>query len=569
MTSSFPAPNRVPSFGFDDDTALAAALDALLDPTPDLLALGEPTHGEPALPTMRNRLFALLAERGFGSIALETDAVAALEVDAYVRGGTGTLDAVMASGFTHGFGELPANRELVAWMRAHNDTLPPARRLAFHGVDAPTEADLIPSPRPYLTHLHRYLFDHLDPAELPRDAATREQGGLDRLLGDDDRWSDRAALYDAAVSIGGSPEARALRVLTDDLMTALHTGAPRLVAATSPEDWHAAAVHGRSALGLLRIHAHAADPGRGPGERLSRLLGIRSALMAEHLHAVRARERHRGPTFVFAQNAHLLRHPARWAIPGMDVEWSGAGAIVAAVGVERCTVVAGSLGASSVNGLPAPAPSTFEGALERVAGGSALLPTSQVPRDGLHTRTDASGDRGYAPLSAENLDHADAVLHVATSPGAPLTTTAPPTDADLAARILRDLPGITHLRVGEDHEAAAHSMGDWFFSVDGARMPFATIVVHDTPGFDERSALHRPGVFRLNIGVGREEFEALFGTPPAELEQCRPDVSVLDRIVPHPAYGRQGWVAVLNPTDATLPEIDRLLALAHGRRSPQ
>lgn len=562
MTSSFLAPNGAPSFGFDDDAVLAAALDTVLGTGPELLGLGEPTHGEPALPALRNRLFGLLAERGFASIALETDAVAALAVDAFVRGGHGTLDAVLATGFSHGFGDQPANRELVAWMRARNDTLPPARRLAFHGVDGPMDAHISPSPRRYLAHLHGYLLGHLGPAALPRDHTE-----LDRLLGDDGRWTDPAALYDAAASVGGSPQARALRVLADDLVTTLHAAAPRLIAAAPVEDWHAAAVHGRAALGMLRYHAAAADP-RPAGERVSRMLGIRDELMAQNLHAVRGRERHRGATLVFAQNAHLLRHPARWEIPGMDVEWSGAGSIVAAIGAERYTVVAGSLGASAAIGLAAPAPTTFEGALERIAGGSALVATTRITGAGLHTRTDTTADRGYAALSAENLDHADAVLHVATSPGAPRTTAAPPTDVDLAARILRDLPGVTHLRVGEDHEAASHSLGDWFFFAgDEARMPFATIVVHDTPGFDEASDLDRPEVFRLNIGVGRDEFERLVGFPPAGLARRRSDVDVaaLDQVVPHPTYGRQGWVAILNPSDRSLPEVDRLLGHAHRR----
>ena len=42
-------------------------------------------------------------------------------------------------------------------------------------------------------------------------------------------------------------------------------------------------------------------------------------------------------------------------------------------------------------------------------------------------------------------------------------------------------------------------------------MPFATIVTKDYTGFDTASDLNRPGVFRLNVGVGRDTFRALFG----------------------------------------------------------
>ncbi|WP_288404675.1 erythromycin esterase family protein, partial [uncultured Deinococcus sp.] len=102
------------------EAALAAFLRALPAP-PRLLGLGEPTHGVPAFPGWRNRMLqALVEEHGFRSIAIESDAVAALRVNAYVTAGEGTLDEVMASGFSHGFGALPANRALVGWLRAFN-----------------------------------------------------------------------------------------------------------------------------------------------------------------------------------------------------------------------------------------------------------------------------------------------------------------------------------------------------------------------------------------------------------------------------------------------------------------
>src|SRR5690242_17283331 len=62
-----------------------------LTPSTDLLAFGEPTHLEPAFGRVRNELFGQLAEQGFGSIALETDRVAALAVNDFVQEGTGNL----------------------------------------------------------------------------------------------------------------------------------------------------------------------------------------------------------------------------------------------------------------------------------------------------------------------------------------------------------------------------------------------------------------------------------------------------------------------------------------------
>jgi hypothetical protein len=111
-----------------------------------------------------------------------------------------------------------------------------------------------PSPRRYLKHLHGYLVEHLGPDSFPH---SRED--LEHPLGDDQRWSDPAAVMDAEKSIGASSEAAALRVIADDLSTALYAHAPRLVAASSIADWHRAEVHGSATLGLLRYHAQAAE----------------------------------------------------------------------------------------------------------------------------------------------------------------------------------------------------------------------------------------------------------------------------------------------------------------------
>ena len=58
--------------------------------------------------------------------------------------------------------------------------------------------------------------------------------------------------------------------------------------------------------------------------------------------------------------------------------------------------------------------------------------------------------------------------------------------------------------------------GDTFFftaaqrDIDPTRrQPFATIVTKDYQNFDESSQLDRPNVFRLNIGVSRDTFQAL------------------------------------------------------------
>jgi erythromycin esterase-like protein len=573
--ASVPTPFAGWSFDVDDrrlDAVVRSFLEGL-DVPPQLLALGEPTHGEPAFPRLRNQIFEVLVDHGFQSIAIESDRVAALEVDAFVRGEGGTLNAAMDGGFSHGFGQLDANRELVAWMRGYNDSRPAAERLAFYGFDAPLEMSGAPSPRRYLRHLHGYLAEHLGQGSFPRG-----HEDLEHLLGDDHRWSDPAAVMDAGRSIGASSEAATLRVIADDLLTALYAHAPRLVAASSIADWRRAEVHGKAALGLLRYHAQAAEA-VSQAERTSRLLGVRDALMAQNLLDIRMGEQHRGATLVFGHNRHVQRHPSTWRLASMDLEWSSAGSIVASLVGDGYTVIVGSLGMSAALGIPAPAEDTFEGVLQKATRGWALFDTTLlgavISRDAgePHTRTDVTAEQGHFPLDAATLEHCDAVLHVACAPAghqhAPEAepTATEPTAFDLAERILA-LPDVTHVVAEEGSGAPRTSWGDRFFFVGpDRRRPFATIVEHDTPGFDEDSRLDRSGIFRLNIEMGREEFQRQFGYPPAEFSRRRQgiDFTRLDEILPHPAYGAHGWACILNPSLQRLPDIDRLLAHAHRR----
>ena len=99
------------------------------------------------------------------------------------------------------------------------------------------------------------------------------------------------------------------------------------------------------------------------------------------------------------------------------------------------------------------------------------------------------------------------------------------------------------------------------------RLPFTTIVRSDYPGWDTASDLDRPGVWRLNIAVGRAVFTDLLGYPPAAAADHRSDVdhTAADRILPHPLYAVQGWVAVLNPGPATAARILPLVEGAYAR----
>ena len=110
------------------------------------------------------------------------------------------------------------------------------------------------------------------------------------------------------------------------------------------------------------------------------------------------------------------------------------------------------------------------------------------------------------------------------------------------------------------------ALGAAFFSLDPEHhFPnFATIVTTDEHDEGAPSNLARGGVFRLNIGVGRETFERLVGSLDL------PDHEAFDRFIPHPVYAKQLWISILNPSDATFRDaVLPLLAEAHDRLAAQ
>ena len=119
------------------------------------------------------------------------------------------------------------------------------------------------------------------------------------------------------------------------------------------------------------------------------------------------------------------------------------------------------------------------------------------------------------------------------------------------------------------------SWGDTFFFYDpnhslppGSSFPFATIVTKDYGDFDCASNLNRPGVFRLNVGIGRETYRSLFGSQTClsdagDAGEGDHDFTALNKIKPHPVYGKMFWVCVLNPSAATFQTVKPLLGEAY------
>ena len=112
--------------------------------------------------------------------------------------------------------------------------------------------------------------------------------------------------------------------------------------------------------------------------------------------------------------------------------------------------------------------------------------------------------------------------------------------------------------------------GNWFFFFDPDHLfPFATLVTNDL--YDQASDLDRPGIYRLNVGVGRETWIERFGAPTKRQQgehglgsgtDVEYDFAALDVVMPHPVYGRQHWLCVLNPSEATFDALKPALTEA-------
>ncbi|HEY8475097.1 MAG TPA: erythromycin esterase family protein [Natronosporangium sp.] len=379
-----------------------AAVWKLLPNQPRLLALGEPTHGEADLLDLRNELFQYLVEQaGYRTIAIESDCLMGLVVDGYVTTGAGELDEVMVRGLSHGFGDAAGNRELVRWLRSYNQGRPAAEQVHFAGFDGPLEITGAASPRQALTGLYGYLAARVDPELLPCDPET-----LDRLIGADDRWPNPAAMMDPGASVGRTPDAARLRLIADDLVALLDTELPRLAATSAPAELELARLHGRTAIGLLRYHRRMAD--RSPG-RMASLLAQRAAMMAENLLALADR----GPTLVFAHNAHLQRTKSSLRMGEHRPEWWSAGAIVSNRLGDRYAFLATAIGTIRHRGVDTPPPDTVEGLMYGLPADRSMVDAGRLAaRCGDSVAARESPWFGYAGLDPAHLAGIDGLLFI-------------------------------------------------------------------------------------------------------------------------------------------------------------
>ena len=112
----------------------------------------------------------------------------------------------------------------------------------------------------------------------------------------------------------------------------------------------------------------------------------------------------------------------------------------------------------------------------------------------------------------------------------------------------------------ENVETTVNMGYTFFFYRDDHMHAFATIASTGNE-YEKISNLGRPGVYRLNIGVSRDTFQAMFGK--GKIDVSAYDFTVLDTIMPHPDYSSQSFICVLSPSEAAFEKIRPMLAEAY------
>jgi erythromycin esterase len=282
--------------------------------------------------------------------------------------GPSSYDALQEAGFSHVFGRLEANRELVEWMREYNADGAHRVKLRFYGFDSPTEMMYSDSPREILYFVLDYL------ASFDKVGNQEQRVRIDQLLGQDSDWENPAATMDPEKSIGLSPAATTLRIEVEDLIVQLQVRRPELAAKSGKNRYLEAMQYATLARWLLNYHAALAQKS-DIGKRIVQCLGLRDAMMADNLEYVVSQEQRRGGVLAFAHNSHLQRGKAEWQLGSNQLAWWPAGAHLSLIFGPSYAVIGTALGVSLANGIGQPQAGTLEARLTGTTGPGRFIPT--------------------------------------------------------------------------------------------------------------------------------------------------------------------------------------------------
>ena len=116
----------------------------------------------------------------------------------------------------------------------------------------------------------------------------------------------------------------------------------------------------------------------------------------------------------------------------------------------------------------------------------------------------------------------------------------------------------------------AYRERSFFYNPDGS-LPkgiyFATIKESDGPN-DKASNLDREGIYRLSLGVGKKQYQQLFGDIPkrpakGEIVELDFDFTTTGILMPHPIYASLGWACINNPNSQNVDLLKQLLDISY------
>ncbi|MCC6745897.1 MAG: erythromycin esterase family protein [Acidobacteria bacterium] len=246
-----------------------------------IVGLGEATHGTREFFQMKHRLVEFLVrEMGFTVLALEVQYHKCLPVNDYVLGVSDTDDpAALVRANLSGIYQTEEVLALVEWMRAHNRTVPPERRVRFAGFDVqlPHRAAAVVAG----------FFGRVAPAELP---------AVEALLAET-APKDYAAFWDRYAARPRAHKAR-LRARLLELAGSLALNEARFVRLTSRAEYDAAVDAARILLQSDEIRSVPPAKQQTEADR-------RDGHMAETVELLLQREPPGARMILWAHNFHL------------------------------------------------------------------------------------------------------------------------------------------------------------------------------------------------------------------------------------------------------------------------
>jgi len=193
-----------------------------------IVALGEATHGTHEFFTMKHRMVRFLVqEMGFNVFAIEDNWTEATFVNDYVLYGEGDATTAVLKGINYWTWRTEEVRDMVAWMRRHNESPGASPLVSFHGFDVNKEQTLA------IDNVVRFLED-VDPPSAAEAGANYECFYAE----DVDSWYPE-------VSRSAQDECRAgLQAVMDVLLA----NQERYIALSSPEAYEVAVQSARVVL---------------------------------------------------------------------------------------------------------------------------------------------------------------------------------------------------------------------------------------------------------------------------------------------------------------------------------